>query len=169
MRVMVQSNQLLGAALMAAIMLHGAPARAWTTCEQFAARLVEGATYYKTPVPQFDLWHVNDADAGIRYFKIRMFDNVRSIVSCWHGQVGTFAADANDAEPMSAVHLSLLMGIGFYGDGMAWQEAIGARDDLLRAAKAADPQTAEMPVDFGRASLIISVAGAPSFVIDHRH
>jgi hypothetical protein len=37
---------------------------------------------------------------------------------------------------------------------MTWKEAISARDGLLRAAKAADPQTAEMPVDYGRASLI---------------
>jgi hypothetical protein len=80
--------------------------------------------------------------------------------------VDTFAADANDSEGMASVHLSALMGIGLYSYGLEWREAIGLRDQLMRAAKAAEPQIAKIPVEGGEASLIISFAGVPSFQID---
>jgi hypothetical protein len=119
----------------------------------------------QVPAPKFELVHVNEADANIRYWSITMFGDVRSVMSCWYGWVGTFAADANDSE-MSSVHLSLLMGIGLYSYGMEWREALGLRDQLVRAAKASDLQTARFPVEGGEASLVISVAGVPSFQID---
>jgi hypothetical protein len=88
------------------------------------------------------------------------------MMSCWHGSVGTFAADASDSEGMSSVHLSLLMGIGLYSYGLEWREALGLRDQLMREARASEPQIARLPVEGGEASLIISFAGVPSFQID---
>jgi hypothetical protein len=75
-------------------------------------------------------------------------------------------ADANDDSGMASLHLSTLMEIVLYGYGMEWKEAIGMRDNLLRVAKAADPQMSKLTVDDGEASLIISFAAIPSFQID---
>src|ERR1700738_640129 len=82
------------------------------TCEEFVARVVEGAAYYKVPVPKFDLEWVNSADADWRYFKITAFGDVRAIMGCRHGWVDTFAVDANNSEGMSTVHVSALTAIG---------------------------------------------------------
>jgi hypothetical protein len=76
------------------------------TCEQFKAGIVEGAAEYRVPAPKFQLVHINEADANIQYWSITMFSDNRAMMSCWHGSVGTFAADANDSEGMSSVHLS---------------------------------------------------------------
>jgi hypothetical protein len=139
-----------------------------TPCEEFTARLLDGAAYYKVPAPKFELVHVNEADANIRYWSITMFGDVRAMMSCWHGSVGTFAADANDNSGMATVHLSLLMGLGLYGYEFDLREAAGLRDQLMREARAAEPQIAKLSVDGGEASLIISFAGVPSFQIDVR-
>jgi hypothetical protein len=160
MRIAVAILTVLGA-LSGAGSLHAAPG-----CDQFKAAIVEGAAKYNAPVPKFRLEHVNSADAGIQYWTIATFNDVRAMISCWHGSVGTFAADANDSEGMSSVHLSLLMGIGLYSYGLEWREAIGLRDQLMRAARASDPQIARLPVEGGEVSLIISFAGVPSFQID---
>jgi hypothetical protein len=135
------------------------------TCEQFVARVMEGAAYYKVPVPQFDLEWVNPADADWRAFKITTFGDVRAIMFCRHGWVDTFAVDANDSEGMSTVHVSALTAVGLYGDGLTWQEAIAMRDQLMREAKPA--HVAELTIDGAKASLIISIVGVASFQIDN--
>jgi hypothetical protein len=57
----------------------------------------------------------------------------------------------------------MMMGIGLHGYGLEWRPA----DNLVRAANASDPQTAEIPIDDeSKASLVISLAGVPSFQID---
>jgi hypothetical protein len=97
-----------------------------------------------------------------------MFSDVRAMMSCWHGCVKTFAADANNSEGMSSLHLSTLMGIGLYSDVLEWSEAIALRDQLMReATNKDDPQIVERTIDGAKASLIISVAGVPSFQIDN--
>jgi hypothetical protein len=140
-------------------------------CEEFVARFIEGATQYKLPAPQFELEHVNEADADVTYWKITMFSDVRAMMSCWHGWVKTFAADANNSEGMSSLHLSTLMGIGLYSYVLDWREAIALRDDLMREAKGKDDlndlQTAKRTIDDTiEASLVISFAGVPSFMIE---
>jgi hypothetical protein len=136
------------------------------TCEQFKAGIVEGAAQYQVPAPKFELSTVNAADADIQYWTITMFGDVRAMMSCWHGSVGSFLADANDREMASSLHLLLLMAIGIHGYGMEWRPALDLRDQLVRAAKASDSQTAKLPIDGGgEASLVISFAGVPSFQI----
>jgi hypothetical protein len=137
------------------------------TCEEFVARVVEGAAYYKVPVPKFDLEWVNSADADWRYFKITTFGDVRAIMGCRHGWVDTFAVDANNSEGMSTVHVSALTAIGLYGDGVTWREAIAMRDELMREAKGAEPQIAKRTIEDAEVSLIISFAGVASFQIDN--
>jgi hypothetical protein len=104
-------------------------------CEQFVARVIEGAAYDKAPVPAFDLEWVNPYDADQRAFKIKTFGDVRAMMLCRHGWVDTFAVDANDSEGMSTVHVKALMAIGLYGDGLDWREATILRDRLVREAK----------------------------------
>lgn len=136
------------------------------TCEQFVARAIEAAAYYKVPVPQFDLEGVNSYDPDTRYFKITTFGDIRSVMICSHGWVSHYAVDANNGgEGISNVHVAALTAIGLYGDGMTWQEATAMRDQLMREAKAAEPQMAERTVDDAKISLIISFAGAASFAI----
>jgi hypothetical protein len=137
------------------------------TREQFVARAIEGAVYYKVPVPQFDLEGVNSSDPDTRHFKITTFGDVRSMMICRHGWVSNYAVDANNGgEGISNVHVAALTAIGLYADGMTWREATAMRDELMREAKAAEPQMAERVVDDAKISLIISFAGAASFVID---
>jgi hypothetical protein len=161
MRIAVAILTVLGA-LSSAGSLHAAP-----TCEQFKAAIVDGSAEYRAPLPGFRLEHVNSADAEITYWIIATFDDVRMMMSCRHGSLGTFAADANDREIASGLHLLLLMGIGLHGYGMAWRTALDLRDQLVRTAKASDSQTANLLIDGGgRASLVISIVGVPSFQID---
>jgi hypothetical protein len=88
---------------------------------------------------------------------------------CWHGSVRTFAADANTGgEGMTSVHLSAMMGIGLYAYALDWREAVEMRNELMRAAKASDTHQARAMAEDGEASLIISVAGLPSFQIDRK-
>jgi hypothetical protein len=138
------------------------------TCEQFAARAVEGAAIYNMPTPEFTLVHVNEADPDDRYFDI-MFGDFRTLMMCWHGSVSYFAADARDSSEASSARVSLLMVISLYADGLAWNEAISLRDALVREARSKDAQNkfpmAERTIDGVRASLIVSSAG-PSFVIE---
>jgi hypothetical protein len=143
--------------------------QAAATCQQFKAGFVEGAAQYQVPAPKFLLENVNAADADIQYWTITTFGDVRAMMSCWHGSVDTFVADANDNEMASSLHLLLLMGIGLHGYGMEWRPALDLRDQLVRAAKASDPHIAKLPVDGAEASLIISFAGVPSFQIDAKN
>jgi hypothetical protein len=134
------------------------------TCGQLVARVIEGAAYYKMTSPKFE--PTNRGGAEGRYWSISIFDDVRAMFICYHGYVGTFAADANDDSGMASLHVHTLIGIGLYGCGMEWHEAILMRDNLVRTAKAAESHIAELPIDDGKASLIISAAGIPSFQID---
>jgi len=136
------------------------------TCDQFKAAMIEGAAQYHEPAPQFRLAHVNSADPNIQYFTIVMFDDARAMLSCWHGEVGTFAADANSTEPMSVLHTMLLAGMGLHGYGLEWRQALEMRDHLVSLAKASDRQMSEIHVEGGKASLVISIVGVPSFEID---
>jgi hypothetical protein len=140
-------------------------AQAAATCEQFKAGVVEGAAEHQMPAPKFRLVGNNSADPDITYWTITTFDNVRAAIICSHGSVEAFMADANDSELTSSIHLLLLMAIGLHGYGMEWREALDLRDQLVRTAKASDPHISELPVDGGKASLIISFAGVPSFEI----
>ena len=87
------------------------------------------------PAPKFRLDYVNSADADIQYWTIHTFGDVRAAMSCWHGSVKTFMADANDSEITSSLHLLLLMGIGLQGHGTEWHPALDFRDQLVRAAR----------------------------------
>ena len=82
-------------------------------------------------------------------------------MSCWHGEVETFAADANSAEPMSVLHTMLLAGIGLHGYGLEWRQALQVRDQLVSLAKASDRQVSEVHVAGGKVSLVISIVGPP--------
>jgi hypothetical protein len=135
-------------------------------CEQFTARFLEGAAYYRA-VPKF-LAMQSEVDPDVRYWTITMFGDVRSMMSCWHGSVRWFAADANTGEGMASVHLSAMMGIGLYAYALDWREAVEMRNELMRAAKASDTHQARAMVEDGEASLIISFAGLPSFQIDRK-
>ena len=157
-------KKLLGVAITLALNISTAKA---VTCEEFVARFVEGAAVYKVPVPKFDLWWVNPLDADWRYFKITTFDDVRAIMGCRHGWVSTFAVDANDAEGMSTVHVSALTAVGLYGDGLTWEEAVAARNELMREVKGGESLTAKRTIEDAEVSLIISVAGVASFQIDN--
>jgi hypothetical protein len=64
------------------------------------------------------------------------------------------------------VHVLLLMAIGLHGYGIEWRSALTLRDQLVRMANASDAQTASLHVEGGEASLVISIAGVPSFQID---
>ena len=128
------------------------------TCEQFVARVIEGAAYSKAPVPAFDLEGVNSYDADHRFFKITTFGDVRAMMLCNHGWVETFAIDANNNEGMCSVHVSALTAIGLYGDGITWREATAMRDELMREAKGAEPQIAKRAIEDAEVSLIISLA-----------
>jgi hypothetical protein len=136
------------------------------TCDQFKAAMIEGAAQYHEPPPQFRLAHVNSADPNIQYFAIAMFDDARAMLSCWYGEVGTFAVDANNTEPTSVLHTMLLAGMGLHGYGLEWRQALEVRDQLVSLAKASDRQMSEVHVEGGKVSLVISVAGVPSFQID---
>lgn len=85
---------------------------------------------------------------------------------CRHGWVATFAVDASDDSGMAMVHVSALMAVGLYAYGMDWREAVAARNQIVREAKARDPQIAEHTIDGVKISLIISDGGVPSFQID---
>ena len=87
------------------------------------------------------------------------------MISCWHGLIGSFLADADDSELMTTVHFVILMGIALHAYGMEWRPALKLRDQLVRAAKASETHVARLPVNGGEASLIISVVGVPSFEI----
>jgi hypothetical protein len=141
-------------------------ARAAVSCDQFKAAISEGAAAYKMPTPKFDLART---DGNIQYFSITIFDDARALLSCWYGLVGTFAVDANSTEPVSILHTMLLAGIGLHGYGLDWRQALKTRDQLVETAKASDRQMSEVHVDGGKVSLVISVAGVPSFQIDGAH
>ena len=119
-------------------------ARAAATCDEFKAAMIEDAKQHQAPPPKFRLEHVNSADANNQFFSITMFDDARAAMSCWHGEVETFAADANSAEPMSILHTMLLAGIGLHCYGLEWRQALQVRDQLVSLAKASDRQVSEV-------------------------
>jgi hypothetical protein len=137
------------------------------TCEQFEAAVVEGATEYQLPKPEFTLLDINATDdPDIKYWSIGIFDDTHSMFLCRHGRVRSFLADADDSAITSSLHLAVLMGIGLHAYGMDWRPALDLRDQLARAAKSSRTHAAKLPVDGGEASLIISAAGVPSFAIE---
>jgi hypothetical protein len=138
--------------------------QAAATCEQFKEAMIKGATQYQAPAPKFRLDRNSSADPGERYFTISMFRDVRAAMSCSHGSVRFFLADANDREKMS--HLMLMMAIGLHGYGIGLRPALELRDQLVRMAKESDAQSGKLPFDGGEASLVINIVGVPSFQID---
>lgn len=140
--------------------------RATSTCEQLKTAITEGSSLYHEPVPKFELSHVSSADGNSQYFAVSMFKDVRALISCRHGLVETFAADANSNKPASVLHAMILAGAGLHGFGLDWKSALETREELVRTAKISDRQTSEVHVEGGNASLIISAAGVPSFEID---
>jgi hypothetical protein len=158
--------RILKAVAAAMLTLSPISVQAGATCEQFKAAIVEGAAQYQAPAPKFQLDGVNSADADISYWTITTFGDVRAAMSCSHGSVSFFLADANDSEIRSSLHLLVLMAIGLHGWGMEWRPALEMRDQLVRMANASDAQTASLHVEGGEASLVISIAGVPSFQID---
>ena len=136
------------------------------TCEQFKTAIIEGAAMYQSPAPTFHMSHVNHADPDNKYWDVRMFDDVRAMVSCWRGSVDTFAADAKDRQPTSSVHLTLLIAMALHGFGPEWRAAVLMRDKLVSNAGASNPHMAKIAVGARKATLIISIAGVPNFQID---
>jgi hypothetical protein len=136
------------------------------TCEQFKAAIIEGAAMHQSPAPIFHMSRVNSADPNSKYWNVQMFDDVRAMVSCWRGSVGTFAADAKNSQPTSGIHLTLLMGMALRGYGLEWREALSMRDKLVGTAEASNPHMAKIPFGARKASLIVSIAGVPNFRID---
>jgi hypothetical protein len=139
--------------------LHAAP-----SCDHFKAAIVEGAAHYGLPAPTFTLVHVNEADANVTNWNIATFDDVRSMISCWHGAVLVFAVNAGNAEIKSSFHILLLAAIGLHAYGMDWRQALNLRADMVRAAKTS--MTAYAAIDGAKASLAISIANTPSFQIE---
>lgn len=167
MAAQIRTRKALTAAIFLSALCCGSCLQAAPSCEQFKAAIVEGAKLYQSPAPQFQLTRVIDVDADTTFWSIAAFDDVRSMMECRHGQVGTFAADANDSETTSSLHLALMMSMGLHGYGLEWPPALHLRDKLIRAAKASESRTAELPVDdTSQASLVISIVGVPSFQID---
>jgi hypothetical protein len=142
---------------------------ATANCDQFKAAMSEGAAEYQAPFPKIRLEHVDSADANIQYFTISMFDDARAMMSCSYGKVETFAADASSTVPMSILHTMLLAGMALHGYGLEWRQALKVRDQLVSLAKASDRQMSEVHVEGGKASLVISVVGVPSFQVDTDH
>jgi hypothetical protein len=70
------------------------------TCGEFVARVIEGAAYYKVPEPKFEPIH--DAGADGRYWNVSIFEDVRAMFVCDHGDVGTFAAGSRDPGPSAS-------------------------------------------------------------------
>jgi hypothetical protein len=128
---------------------------------QFFSITMFGAAKYKAPPPTFRLEHVNSADANNQFFSITMFEDARAAMSCWHGEVETFAADGNSTEPMSILHTMLLAGIGLHSYGLEWRQAFQVRDQLVSLAKASDRQASEVHVAGAKVSLVISIVGSP--------
>jgi hypothetical protein len=131
------------------------------TCDQFKAAITEAAAMYHAPVPKFEVW---ESPRGVQYLGVVIFDDARSRMSCWHGEVGSFIADTTGTEPMAVMHANLLAGIGLHAFGLAWPQALGTREQLVESAKASG--TAEVQFEGGKASLVITVAGTPSFEIE---
>ena len=64
-------------------------------CDRSKVAIGEGAAQYEVPAPKFKLEDVNSADANNQFFSILMFDEVRAMFLCSHGEADTFAAEAN--------------------------------------------------------------------------
>ena len=75
-----------------------------------------------------------------------------------------FLADGKDREKMS--DLMPIMAVGLHAYGFDWRQALELRDQLVRMVKASDAQSAKLGFAGGEASLVISIAGVPSFEID---
>jgi hypothetical protein len=159
--LMIHRSLVAVAALLALAPL---PLRAAPSCDEFSARFIEGAAYYKSE-PQFKLDHAGLDDTG--YWTITTFSNVRSMMICWHGLVRTFAVDANDDSISASTNVKALTTVGFYANGLDWQGSVAMRDAIVRAAKSTEAQIARLPVDAGSASYVVSIAGVPSFEIDN--
>jgi hypothetical protein len=89
--------------------------RAAPSCDEFSARFIEGAAYYKSE-PQFKFDYAGLDETG--YWTITTFSNVRSMMICSHGLVRTFAVDANDASISATTNIKALTTVGFYANGL---------------------------------------------------
>jgi hypothetical protein len=158
---MIQRSLVVVVALLA---LAPSALRAAPSCDEFSARFIEGAAYYKSE-PQFRFDHAGLDETG--YWTITTFNDVRSIMICSHGLVKVFAVDASDDSISAATNVKSLTTVGFYANGLDWQGAVTMRDAIVRAAKSTEAQIARLPVDAGSASYVVSIAGVPSFQIDN--
>jgi hypothetical protein len=137
------------------------------TCDQFKSAITEGAAQYQAAPPNFRLEHVNSVNPDNRFISIAMFDDERpAFFLCSHGEVEAFAADAKNNGPLSVLHTMLLAGMALHGYGLEWRQALETRDRLVSLAKASDRQMSEIHIGGGKVSLVISMAGLPSFRID---
>jgi hypothetical protein len=140
--------------------------RAAVSCHQLKAAFIEGSARYDVTPPQFRLQQVNSADENKQFFSITMFDDARAMIICSSGMVETFAADANRDTRKSINHAMLLADFALHGFGLELRQAHEMRDQLVNLAKASDRRMSEVHIEGGKASLVISVAGVPSFEID---
>jgi hypothetical protein len=137
------------------------------TCDQFKSAITEGAAQYQAAPPNFRLEHVNSVNPDNQFISIAMFDDARpAFFLCSHGEVEAFAADAKNNGPLSVLHTMLLAGMALHGYGLEWRQALETRDRLVSLAKASDRQMSEIHIGGGKVSLVISMAGLPSFRID---
>jgi hypothetical protein len=156
-------HKLLPIALLSVLYCSGSPAA--PTCDQFKTAIAEAAKLYHSPEPKFQLAHVSSLDPDKTFWSIAAFDDVRSMMECRRGRVGTFAADTNNSEVSHSLHLLAMMGMGLHGYGMEWRPALVLRNNLLRKVETSHPHTAEIPID--ETSLAsLSLAGVPTFKID---
>jgi hypothetical protein len=151
---------LVGAAMLAVSPM---AARA-ATCDQFKAAMAEGAAMYHAPAPKFEVGGPSPPE--VQFLQITIFDDAHSVMSCWHGEVGSFIASTDNSEPKSVLHTGLLAGMGLHAFGMAWPEALETRDHLVGLAKVSVRNRAEVSFDGGKVDLVISLAGVPSYEIE---
>jgi hypothetical protein len=95
-----------------------------------------------------------------------VFDDVRTMMSRWHGEVETFTASAKSIQKMTVLHTILLAGAALHGIALEWRDALEMRDQLVSLTKASDRQTSETQIDGAKVSLAISIAGMPNFQIE---
>ena len=157
-------SKLVAIGLTAAELALWSPSAHAATCNQFKNAMVEGASRHRAPAPKFRLDRTHAADPDEQYFTISMVGDVRAAISCSQGSVRFFLADGKDREKMS--DLMPIMAVGLHAYGIDWRQALELRDQLVRMVKASDAQSAKLGFAGGEASLVISIAGVPSFEID---
>ncbi len=153
----------------AILLMYPVTVGAAVSCDHLKTAFIEGSAQLDVPPPQFRLEKANSADAKHQFFSVTMFDDARAMISCSNGMVETFSADANSGERKSFNHTMSLAGLALHGFGLELGQARETRDQLVSLAKASDRQMSEVHIEGGKVSLVISVAGVPSFQIDADH